>query len=142
MGMKYIFEVEDETQLIVEIGVNSTGAAVITTKHPKYLTPYEEPDLDAIRNEAYEKGVQDTKQHWVDAPRSFAYKLGYENGLNAAWEELPPADVAPVVRCKDCKSRRIDGYCTKFQNNISGIAVSWFMPEDDGFCSYGERKGE
>ena len=56
--------------------------------------------------------------------------------------KMPPADVAPVVRCKDCKSRRIDGYCTKFQNNISGIAVSWFMPEDDGFCSYGERKGE
>ena len=86
MGKKYIFEVEDETQLIVEIGVNSTGAAVITTKHPKYLTPYEEPDLDAIRNEAYEKGVQDTKQHWVDASRSFAYKLGYENGLNDAWD--------------------------------------------------------
>lgn len=55
---------------------------------------------------------------------------------------VPPADVAPVVRCKDCKSRRIDGYCTKFQNNISGIAVSWFMPKDDGFCSYGKRKGE
>lgn len=55
---------------------------------------------------------------------------------------IKPADVASVVRCKDCKSRRIDGYCTKFQNNISGIAVSWFMPEDDGFCSYGKRKGE
>jgi hypothetical protein len=50
------------------------------------LTPCTEPDLDAIRNEAYEKGVQDTKQHWVDAPRSCAYKLGYENGLNDAWE--------------------------------------------------------
>ena len=56
--------------------------------------------------------------------------------------KMRPADVAPVVRCKDCKSRRIDGYCTKFQNNMSGIAVSWFMPKDDGFCSYGERKGE
>ena len=50
------------------------------------LTPYTEPDLDAIREEEYEKGVQDTKQHWVDAPRSCAYKLGYENGLNDAWE--------------------------------------------------------
>lgn len=86
MSKSYVFETGDETQLIVEIGVNSTGAAVITTKHPKYLTPYEEPDLDAIRNEAYEKGVQDTKQHWVDAPRSCAYKLGYENGLNDAWD--------------------------------------------------------
>ena len=50
------------------------------------LTPYTEPDLDAVRNKAYEKGVQDTKQHWVDAPRSCAYKLGYENGLKAAWD--------------------------------------------------------
>ena len=64
------------------------------------------------------------------------------NDILRSIESLTPADVAPVVRCKDCKSRRIDGYCTKFQNNISGIAVSWFMPEDDGFCSYGERKGE
>lgn len=50
------------------------------------LTPYTEPDLDAIRNEAYEKGVQDTKQHWVDAPRSCAYRVGYEEGLNDAWD--------------------------------------------------------
>ena len=50
------------------------------------LTPYTEPNLEAIRDEAYEKGVQDTKQHWVDAPRSCAYKLGYENGLKAAWD--------------------------------------------------------
>ena len=55
------------------------------------LTPYTEPDLDAIRNEAYEKGVQDTKQHWVDAPRSCAYKLGYENGLNDLWEAMQKA---------------------------------------------------
>ena len=50
------------------------------------LTPYTEPDIDAIRNEEYEKGVQDTKQHWIDAPRTCAYTLGYENGLNDAWE--------------------------------------------------------
>ena len=50
------------------------------------LTPYTEPNLEAIRDEAYEKGVQDTKQHWVDAPRSCAYRLGYENGLNDAWK--------------------------------------------------------
>ena len=50
------------------------------------LTPYTESNLEAIRDEAYEKGVQDTKQHWVDAPRSCAYRLGYENGLKAAWD--------------------------------------------------------
>lgn len=54
----------------------------------------------------------------------------------------PPADVAPVVRCKDCKW---------FADNNDG---SWFgcwlfqtiqiIPEDtpkpDDFCSYGERR--
>ena len=70
MGKKYIFEVEDETQLIVEIGVNSTGAAVITTKHPKYLTQYEEPDLDAIRKEAYKDGRE----------------AGIKDGMCEAWE--------------------------------------------------------
>ena len=50
------------------------------------------------------------------------------------------ADVVPVVQCKDCKSRRFDGYCTKFQTSIMGIPFSMFMPEDDDFCSYGEKK--
>ena len=44
-----------------------------------------------------------------------------------------PADVAPVVRCKDCKYR--DG--TPGQPNI----LCAQMHEDD-FCSYGERKEE
>lgn len=43
------------------------------------------------------------------------------------------ADVAPVVRCKDCKYR--DG--TPGQPNI----LCAQMHEDD-FCSYGERKEE
>ena len=55
-------------------------------------------------------------------------------------EALPPADVVPVVRCRNCARLNRNGYCTRFQNNISGIATSWFMPDDDDFCSYGERK--
>ena len=56
--------------------------------------------------------------------------------------EMPAADVAPVVRCKDCKW---------FADNNDG---DWFgcwlfqtiqiIPEDtpkpDDYCSYGERK--
>lgn len=93
MGKKYIIEIPDDkigdfigsTHFLMpymmagHIGHHDTGLTIV---------PYTEPDLDAIRNEAYEKGVQDTKQHWADAPRSCAYKLGYENGLNDndAWE--------------------------------------------------------
>lgn len=57
-------------------------------------------------------------------------------------ESIKLADAILVVRCKDCKLRNINGYCTKFQNNISGIATSWFMPNDDGFCSFGKCRKE
>ena len=46
-------------------------------------------------------------------------------------------DVVPVVRCKDCKNRDdITGECKHPK------AVGWdvLMPEDDDFCSYGERR--
>jgi len=58
----------------------------------------------------------------------------------SALKGLHAADVVPVVFCKDCRKRRKDGYCTKFIQNISGIASVWYMPQDDDFCSYGERK--
>lgn len=45
--------------------------------------------------------------------------------------DMPTEDVAPAVRCKDCKYR--DG--TPGQPNI----LCAQMHEDD-FCSYGERK--
>lgn len=88
---KYIIDVGEgyirhglERTLTIPVRINEHEDHWMDTRIP--VTPYTEPDLDAIRNEAYEKGVQDTKQHWVDAPRSCAYKLGYENGLNDAWE--------------------------------------------------------
>lgn len=45
-------------------------------------------------------------------------------------ENLPAADVAPVVRCKDCK-HEFGGSCS----------ICWFQKrKPDDFCSYGERK--
>lgn len=84
---KYIIEIPDNTAWLQWVKVSDKdGHVCFDFKDPEDLTLYTEPDLEAIRDEAYEKGVQDTKQHWVDAPRSCAYKLGYENGLNAAWD--------------------------------------------------------
>lgn len=47
--------------------------------------------------------------------------------------KLPAADVAPVVRCKDCK---FNSGAKKCLNPNSFIAV----PADDDFCSYGEKR--
>lgn len=49
-------------------------------------------------------------------------------------ENLPAADVAPVVRCKDCKHHYDCGihFCDR---------LGMDCPNDsDFFCSYGERK--
>ena len=48
-------------------------------------------------------------------------------------EDTTAADVAPVVRCKDCKYNMGSKKCL---NPDSFFAV----PKDDDFCSYGERK--
>ena len=50
------------------------------------------------------------------------------------------ADVAPVVRCKDCKFSHADGHgrtCEGYWFELSEYAVS---VKDDAFCSYGERR--
>jgi len=48
-------------------------------------------------------------------------------------EELSPADVVPVVRCKECKFRENDDFCT-------GRGFPYQLVPDDGFCDKGERK--
>ena len=55
-------------------------------------------------------------------------------------DSIKASDVAPVVRCKDCKHWRSDranihrGYCFE-------IVPEVWMNEND-FCSYGEQRGE
>ena len=55
------------------------------------------------------------------------------------------ADVAPVVRCKDCKHYRNypNGLCylhTEPKTNARGYSGEAVCVEPDDFCSYGERK--
>lgn len=53
-------------------------------------------------------------------------------------DNIPAADVAPVVRCKDCKHsyEDIDGLTC-----IYGPCVDCTVPEDF-YCKYGERNTE
>lgn len=83
-----------------------------------------------------------------------AAKHAWAKGLDPSQyiESLPAADVAPVVRCKECEHaeryERIDGtagyYCGHPQNTFT-YGERWdrvFKPvkEADDFCSRGERK--
>ena len=47
--------------------------------------------------------------------------------------DLLSADVVPVVRCKECKFRENDDFCT-------GRGFPCQLVPDDGFCDKGERK--
>ena len=62
-------------------------------------------------------------------------------------KDLPAADVAEVVRCKDCKYYRNhpNGLCylhTEPKENERGYSGEAVCVEPDDFCSYGERREE
>ena len=53
-------------------------------------------------------------------------------------ENRQPADVAPVVRCRDCKHLGITTLGSYWCRNVNGCA----KPTPDSFCSYGKRRKE
>jgi hypothetical protein len=53
-------------------------------------------------------------------------------------ESLEPADVAPVVRCKDCENWQTDWNPSIPDRHYYAVMDS--MMKADDFCSYGERK--
>lgn len=65
-------------------------------------------------------------------------KPGLEQALVMLNEE-PIADVAPVVRCKDCKYRIYKDMGEEI-GEIGGCALFNCAMTNDNFCSYGEKK--
>lgn len=64
------------------------------------------------------------------------YADAYEDAANML-QDMAAADVAEVVRCKDCKHRTESGNCGHPRHH--GILPSAY-PYD--FCSYGEQREE
>lgn len=54
-------------------------------------------------------------------------------------ECFQPADVATVVRCKDCKHYDM-GVCLKIYSDGSVHPAAWQERKPEDFCSYGKRK--
>ena len=52
--------------------------------------------------------------------------------------KIPAADVAPVVRCKDCKYAYINSFSAA--SGVLFCSSSMKEMQQDDFCSYGERK--
>ena len=82
-----------------------------------------------------------------------AAKHAWAKGLEPSQyiEIMPAADVAPVVRCEDCKHFKNYGK-TSLLIDGTNIKAGWchrrarydeeYRMPPDGFCSYGERKDD
>lgn len=57
---------------------------------------------------------------------------------------FPTIDAEPVVRCKDCKHRGVDGKCPMYHEEYIE-EYEYILHDntlDDGFCDCGERKDD
>ena len=66
------------------------------------------------------------------------YGFGMKN-IKELINAIPAADVAEVVRCKDCKHYDM-GVCLKIYSDGNVHSAAWQSRSPDDFCSYGERK--
>lgn len=79
---KFIIELPDNTAWLQWVKVVEDGTVYFDYKYPEDLTPYTEPDLDAIRKEAYAEGYKEGMQLSIDDAK---LKEEYKRGLNDAW---------------------------------------------------------
>ena len=89
-----------------------------------------------IEREVVSEGIR--KYYYKNPPNS-SYQEGFDRGLDKAQRvilDAPVADVAPVVRCKDCRWRGREE-CAMFYRCECGEQHTW--ETDDDFCSYGEK---
>lgn len=84
-----------------------------------------------ISREAAIAYIREQSEEWQKAFEEFGGESGiYADAYNDLAEDfysIPTADVAPVVRCKDCR------YFKMYKCRMG-------YSKHDDFCSYGERK--
>lgn len=79
-----------------------------------------------------------------DAITDIAGKTSTHSAYEAVWKsartlkKIPTADVAPVVRCKDCKYAYINSFSAA--SGVVFCSSNMKAMQEDDFCSYGERK--
>ena len=89
-----------------------------------------------VEREVISEGIR--KYYYKNPPNS-SYQEGFDRGLDKAQRvilDAPVADVAPVVRCKDCRWRGRED-CAMFYRCDCGEQHTW--ETDNDFCSYGEQ---
>jgi hypothetical protein len=93
MGKKYIIELLDdcpsEFKGIIVFGLTPEGQIAAEPIPVEDLTPYTEPDLEQVREEAYEDGYKTAKVQCNIQAEKDLREVGerhYQKGLSDAWE--------------------------------------------------------
>ena len=86
--------------------------------------------------EAFDHADADVLEDYGDGISRWGF--GIENILKVI-NSIPAVDVAPVVRCRDCKHAWIHpcGYVYCHRDGRNAYEMTFKL---DSFCSYGERK--
>ena len=82
---------------------------------------------------------EEIRKYYYKNPPNFSYGEGFDRGLDRAQRAIldaPSADVAPVVRCKNCEYFRLNDENVPYCLNPFGLDD----PEPNGFCNYGIGK--
>lgn len=96
------------------------------------------------KKEYIERAAINTMLHqyeeWNCPPTNEAFRVVSE--IKRKVHQIPAADVAPVVQCKDCKHATF--YSCKNDKCYRAILCEYQIGTDDEnfFCAYGERKEE
>ena len=101
---KYIIELKEEETAYKTVDLN--GMPLIQLLN---LTPYTEPNFDAIRKEAYDEGYHGGMQFCIGDTK---LKEEYQRGLNDAWE------CARKIAC----DRAHGGFCIDTKQHIFGAS--------------------
>lgn len=95
-----------------------------------------------IEREALIAHIKNLPTWWADAGGVYGRSMKYPEGMFdcedvvSSVENAPAADVAPVVRCKDCAYSYED---IGGRTCSHGVCVDCIVP-DDFCCAYGKRE--
>ena len=102
---------------------------------------------DYISRQAAIDALGEEPEIWCETDEEAATRSQWEMD-KAAIESVQPADVVPVVRCRNCKYAHMTysgdcKYCDRIKemtdDGDGGYGGSLYLP-GDWFCAYGERR--
>lgn len=104
--------------------------------------PKEYIDREAAVKAVYQYLLEQTVSKYATSELCI-YARGAISRAMDVLDDVPAADVAPVVRCKNCKHYSYLGSCLIHSEIADEYSTGFdFRMDDNDFCSFGEKKEE